>query len=120
MKKVLVVEDNENNLYLMRKILQKLGYEVIEARDGVAGVELAITEKPHLILMDIQLPLLDGYDATEKIRENEFTKDIIIIAVTSYAMEGDREKALAAGCNEYVEKPIDPPSFVEVLNKYLS
>ncbi len=119
MKKVLVVEDNEINLYLMRTILQKLGHHVIEAQDGFSGVDLARAERPDLILMDIQLPGLDGYGATKKIRAIETTKDIPIIAITSYAMVGDREKILAAGCTAYIEKPIDPESFIEELNKYL-
>jgi len=119
MKKVLVIEDNEINLYLMRTILQKLGYQVIKAQDGFTGVELAIAERPDLILMDIQLPGLDGYDATRKIRTIEETKDIPIIAITSYAMVGDKEKILAAGCTAYIEKPIEPESFIEELNKYI-
>ena len=119
MKKILVIEDNEINVYLMRTILQKLGHQVIEAQDGLTGVELTIAERPDLILMDIQLPGLDGYGATKKIRAIEETKDIPIIAITSYAMVGDREKILAAGCTAYIEKPIEPESFIEELNKYL-
>jgi len=119
MKRVLVIEDNEINLYLMRTIVQKLGHQVIEAQDGLSGVELAITERPDLILMDIQLPLLDGYEATKKIRAAEETKNIPIIAITSYVMVGDKEKILAAGCTAYIEKPIDPESFIEELKKYL-
>ncbi len=119
MKRVLVIEDNEINLYLMRTILQKLGHQVIEAHDGFSGVELAIAERPDLILMDIQLPELDGYEATRKIRAIEETKNIPIIAITSYAMVGDREKILAVGCTAYIEKPIEPESFIEELNKYV-
>jgi len=119
MKRVLVIEDNEINLYLMRTILQKLGHQVFEAQDGYTGVELAIAERPDLILMDIQLPGLDGYGATKKIRATEETKDIPIIAITSYAMVGDREKILAAGCTAYIEKPIEPESFIEELKKYI-
>ena len=119
MKKVLVIEDNETNLYLMRTILQKLGFQVIEAQDGFSGVELAIAEKPDLILMDIQLPVLDGYGATKKIRAIEETKDIPIIAITSYAMLGDKERILNAGCTAYIEKPIEPKSFIEEVKKYL-
>ncbi len=119
MKKVLVVEDNKTNLYLMRTILQKLGHQVIEAQDGLTGVDLAQAEKLDLILMDIQLPGLDGYGATKKIQVIEATKNIPIIAITSYAMVGDREKILAAGCTAYIEKPIDPESFIEVLREYL-
>ncbi len=119
MKKVLVIEDNETNLYLMHTIVEKLGHQVIEARDGFEGVKLAISKIPDLILMDIQLPGMDGYMATQKIRENEATKEIPIIAITSYAMVGDKEKTLAAGCTAYIEKPIEPESFIETLNKYL-
>jgi two-component system cell cycle response regulator DivK len=119
MKKVLIIEDNENNLYMMRFILTQMGYEVLEARDGASGVDLAKEKRPDLILMDIQLPVLDGYSATRRIREDEALKDVPIIAVTSYAMVGDREKAIAAGCTAYVEKPIDPESFIKVLERYI-
>ena len=119
MKKVLIIEDNENNLYMMRFILQKLGHAILEARDGAAGVELAVRERPDLILMDIQLPVLDGYAATRKIREDDRLKSVPIIAVTSYAMVGDREKALKAGCTAYIEKPIQPESFIKELEKYV-
>ena len=119
MKKVLVIEDNETNLYLMRTILQKLGHQVIEAQDDFTGVDLAQAEISDLILMDIQLPGLDGHGATRKLRAIEATKSIPIISITSYAMVGDREKILAAGCTAYIEKPIDPESFIEELNKYL-
>ncbi len=118
-KKVLVVEDNETNLYLMRVILEKLGHQIIEARDGYEGVEFAISKKPDLILMDIQLPGMDGIMATKKIRENETTKKIPIIALTSYAMVGDKEKTLAAGCTAYIDKPIEPESFIKELKKYI-
>lgn len=119
MKKILVVEDNENNMYLMRFMLQKAGYHVIEARDGKTGVEIALKEKPDLILMDMQLPIMDGYQASKKIRESEDMKEIPIIAVTSYAMVGDREKSLNAGCTAYLEKPINPEIFMQQINKYL-
>lgn len=119
MKKVLVIEDNEKNLYLMKFMLEKMGHRVIEARDGAAGVEMAAKEKPDLILMDIQLPVMDGYEATKKIRAIDEIKDIPIIAITSYAMVGDKEKTLAAGCTAYIEKPIDPETFMEELKRYL-
>ena len=119
MKKVLVVEDNENNLYMLRFILTRLGHTVLEARDGASGVDLALRERPDLILMDIQLPVLDGYAATRKIRAEAALREVPIIAVTSYAMAGDREKALEAGCTAYVEKPIDPESFIKELKKYV-
>jgi len=120
MKRILVVEDNENNLYLFRTIFQKNRYEVIEARDGDAGVELAAKEKPDLILMDIQLPVLDGYKATKKIKTMEETKNIPVTALTSYAMVGDREKALDTGCDGYNEKPINPETFMAEIKKYLA
>ena len=119
MKKVLVVEDNENNLYLVRFILEKNGLEVIEAREGGLAVELAIKEKPDLIIMDIQLPDISGLEATSRIRESEANHDILIIALTSYAMPGDKERSLKAGCNGYIEKPIVPEIFMSEVLKYL-
>ncbi len=119
MKRILVIEDNENNLYLVRFILEKNGCEVIEARDGISGIELVIKEKPDLVLMDIQLPDIDGLEATKRIRVSEVGDKIPIIALTSYAMVGDREKALAAGCTGYMEKPINPESFMAEIEKYL-
>jgi len=119
MKTVLIIEDNENNLYMMRFILNKMGHGVLEARDGAEGVAVAVEKRPDLILMDIQLPVMDGYTATRRIRENEELKNIPIIAVTSYAMVGDKDKAIAAGCTAYVEKPIDPAKFITILEKYL-
>ena len=119
MKKVLIIEDNENNLYLMRAIVEKMGHQAIEARDGEAGVKIAVAEKPDLILMDVQLPVLDGYAATKKIRATQGVQDIPIIAITSYAMVGDREKCLAAGCISYIEKPINPESVMEEIGRYL-
>lgn len=119
MKTVLIVEDNETNLYMMRFIVSKLGHRALEARDGAAGEALAKSARPDLILMDIQLPVLDGYATTRRIREDPALADVPIIAVTSFAMVGDREKALAAGCTAYVEKPIDPPRFVDMLRDYL-
>jgi len=119
MKKILMVEDSEVNRYLIRFMLEKEGYEVIEARDGTTGVELAIKEKPDLVIMDIQLPDIDGLEATRRIRASEVDGDIPIIALTSYAMTGDRERALAAGCTSYIEKPVNPETFVTEMEKYL-
>lgn len=119
MKTVLIIEDNKNNLYMMRFIVTRLGHAVLEARDGASGVDLARRERPDLILMDIQLPVLDGYAATQQIRADAALQEVPIIAVTSYAMAGDREKALAAGCSAYIEKPIDPESFIKELEKYV-
>ena len=119
MKRILVVEDNETNLYLIKFMLEKSGYEVIEAKDGASGVELAVKEKPDLIIMDIQLPDIDGLEATKRIRASEADNEIPIIALTSYAMVGDREKALAAGCTGYIQKPINPETFMAEIEKYL-
>ena len=119
MKKILVIEDNENNLYLIKFILQRNNYQVIEARDGAAGVEMAAKELPDLILMDIQLPAIDGLEATRRISRSEATKHIPIIAITSYAMTGDREKAIDAGCVGYIEKPINPETIIKEISKFL-
>ena len=119
MKRILVVEDNETNLYLIRFMLEKSGYEVIEAREGAVGVELAIKEKPDLIIMDVQLPDIDGLEATKRIRASEADGDIPIVAITSFAMTGDRERALAAGCTGYIEKPINPDTFIAEIEKFL-
>ena len=119
MKKILVVEDNEDNMLLVRFMLEKNGYEVIEARDGAEGVALAVQEKPDLVIMDIQLPDINGLEATKRIRASEADAEIPIVALTSYAMAGDREKALAAGCTGYIEKPIDPDTFIAEIEKFL-
>lgn len=119
MKKILIVEDNEKNLYLVSFILQKKGYEVVVARNGIAGVKLAVKENPDLILMDIQLPEIDGLEVTKRIRASGAGDEVPIIALTSYAMAGDKKKALEAGCTGYIEKPIDPETFVEEVEKHL-
>jgi two-component system, cell cycle response regulator DivK len=119
MKKILVVEDNEQNMYLLNYMLSKLGYVVLKAQTGMAGVEMAILEKPDLILMDIQLPDIDGLEVTKRIRESSANPTIPIIAVTSYAMVGDHEKAMQAGCTGYIEKPINPETFVQEMEKFL-
>ena len=118
MKRILVIEDNETNMYLIGFVLKKNGHEVIEARSGEEGVELAIKEKPDLILMDIQLPGIDGLEATRRIRESEADKKVPIIALTSYAMTGDKEKAIKAGCTGYIEKPINPNTFISEIEKF--
>ena len=119
MKRILVIEDNETNIYLIGFILKKNGHEVIEARTGEEGVELALKERTDLIIMDIQLPGIDGLEATRRIRESETDREVPIIALTSYAMTGDREKSLAAGCTGYLEKPINPNTFMGEIEKYL-
>ena len=120
MKKILIVEDNYTNMYLFSRILREGGHEVIPATSGEEGVEMAIKEKPDLILMDVQLPDMDGLEATKRIRESEAEGKIPIVALTSYAMVGDREKALTAGCTGYIEKPINPDTFLAEIEKHLS
>ena len=119
MKRILVVEDNEVNLYLIRFMLEKSDYKVIEAREGTMGVELAQKEQPDLIIMDIQLPDIDGLEATKRIRASETDGKIPIVALTSYAMVGDREQVLAAGCEGYIEKPINPDTFAADVAQYM-
>lgn len=118
--KILVIEDNEQNLYLIRYILENCGHEVSSAMDGKEGIELAATLLPDLILLDIQLPVMDGYDVARALRQNPALADTPIIAVTSYAMPGDKEKAMEAGCTGYIEKPIDPDNFDRQVEEYLS
>jgi len=119
MKKILIVEDDKKSLYLARFILEKKGYEVIEARDGLEAIDRVSMERPDLILMDMQLPKLDGYEATRRIKADKKSDKIPVVALTAYAMKGDREKTLAAGCSGYIEKPIDPATFAEEVKKYL-
>ena len=116
---ILVIEDNEKNMYLVNFILEKSGYRVIQARDGQAGIALAQQSKPDLILLDIQLPVMDGYAVARALRQNGELQDVPIVAVTSYAMAGDRERVLAAGCVGYIEKPINPATFVSEIEQYL-
>jgi len=117
--KILVIEDNEQNLYLMRFLLEKSGFEVHEARSGRLGLEAAERLRPDLILLDIQLPEMDGYLVATRLRQTDGLRHTPIVAVTSYAMQGDREKVLDAGATDYIEKPIDPASFVRRLLPHL-
>ncbi len=117
--KVLIIEDNEQNLYLTTFILEHHGYEVTQARDGAAGIHIARSGHFDLILLDIQLPEMDGYTVAGHLRSGSTLDDTPIVAITSYAMVGDREKAIAAGCTGYIEKPINPDTFIPELQKYL-
>lgn len=118
-RKILLIEDNEQNRYLATFLLQKHGYTVVSAVDGARGVELADALVPAIVLLDIQLPSMNGYDVARALRRNAALRDVPIVAVTSYAMVGDREKAFEAGCNGYIEKPIDPDTFVAQIAQYL-
>ncbi|HTJ63451.1 MAG TPA: response regulator [Alphaproteobacteria bacterium] len=118
-KTALLIEDNEQNRYLATFLLESEGYTVISATDGNSGIALARELSPSVILLDIQLPVRNGYEVAEELRRNPALDDVPIVAVTSYAMPGDREKALAAGCNGYIEKPIDPDTFVAEVTRYL-
>ena len=118
-KTILVVEDNELNMKLVRSLLQLENYQIIEADNAEKGIQLARDHHPDLILMDIQLPGMDGLKAAEFISNDENIKDIPIVALTSYAMEGDKEKALAAGCVGYITKPIETRCFSETIVKYI-
>jgi len=116
---ILVIEDNEKNAYFVTFILENLGYQEIQARDGEAGIALALQVKPDLILLDIQLPVLDGYAVARELTRDKELHSIPIVAVTSYAMHGDRERVLQAGCVGYIEKPINPATFVAEIEQYL-
>ena len=109
MPKILLVEDNEDNRDMLSRRLVRKGYEVALANDGGAGVSQAMAEKPDLILMDMSLPVLDGWEATRRIKADPETRGITIIALTAHAMSDDRDKAVAAGCDEYDTKPVDLP-----------
>jgi two-component system cell cycle response regulator DivK len=117
--KVLLIEDNAQNRYLVTFLLEAHGYEVVPAPDGALGIDLAGRTLPQLILLDIQLPTMDGYAVARALRKNPDLSTTPIVAVTSYAMSGDREKAIAAGCNGYIEKPINPETFVSEIERYL-
>ena len=120
MKKVLIVEDNKDNLRLITYALQHAGYEVVPAETGEDGVLAAGQETPDFIIMDINLPRMDGIETTRRIREMQSTAEVPIIAITSYAMAGDRERILDAGCDGYLEKPIDPIRIVAQIEQMLT
>jgi two-component system, cell cycle response regulator DivK len=115
----LYIEDNEQNFYLVSFMLTARGHEVLWSKDGHAGIDAAKREQPDLILLDIQLPVMDGYEVARALRGSPELRSIPIVALTSYAMPGDRAKALEAGCHGYIEKPIDPTTFVEQIENYL-
>lgn len=118
-KTILIVEDNEDNLVVYRTILEHVGYRVIEARDGEEGVDFAARDHPDLILMDISIPKIDGWEATRRIKAEDETRDIPIIALTAHALEEDREKARRAGCDGYLAKPVEPRRVVEEVERFV-
>jgi two-component system cell cycle response regulator DivK len=116
---ILIVEDNVDNRTLIRDVLDALDYEALEAHDGIEGVEMAISRKPSLILMDLSLPRKDGWEATRELKANPEVADIPIIALTAHAMVGDKEKALKAGCNDYISKPINLGELSQKIQAFL-
>lgn len=116
---ILIIEDNEQNLYLVKFILEKNDYQVHAAMDGQTGIDMADQLKPDLILLDIQLPVMDGYAVAQNLRANPRLSGIPIVAVTSHAMVGDRDKTIAVGCNGYIEKPINPETFMSEVELHL-
>lgn len=118
-KRILLIEDNAQNRYLANFLLESRGWDMVHAEDGSTGVALAARTDPALILLDIQLPGMDGYAVAQALRADPQLRRIPIVAVTSYAMAGDRERCLAAGCNGYIEKPIDPQTFADEVERYI-
>jgi CheY-like chemotaxis protein len=119
MKLALVIEDNHDNLRLISYAIKRGGYTVISAETGEAGVELACREKPSFVIVDINLPGIDGFEVMRRIRQSEICRTVPIIAITSHAMFGDREKIIASGCNGYFEKPIDPLTIMDKIHEII-
>jgi two-component system, cell cycle response regulator DivK len=119
MPKILYVEDNEDNVYMLKRRLERAGFEVVVAPDGEQGLAVARDQRPDLILMDLSLPVLDGWQATRRLKESEETRTIPVIALSAHAMPGDREKALEAGCDEYDAKPVKLPSLLAKIRALL-
>jgi len=121
LKTSLIIEDNDDNMVLICRLLGKYGYKTIEAKTGQEGFEMILEKRPDFVLLDIQLPDISGIEVLKMIRTNKITKNILVIVVTSYAMSGDREMLIKAGCDGYIEKPINPKTFIsqieEVLNR---
>jgi len=117
---VLLIEDNEHNRYLATFLLERQGHRVVSAADGARALEIAQSVMPGIIVLDIQLPGMDGYSVARALRALPSLADVPIVAVTSYAMVGDREKVLAAGCNGYIEKPINPDTFADEIESLCS
>ena len=120
MTKILYVEDNDDNVYMLRGRLTRAGFEVAVATDGVQGVAMAVSAAPDLILMDLSLPVLDGWEATRRLKSAPDTGPIPVIALSAHAMEGDRAKAIAAGCDDYDTKPVDFPRLLGKIRTLLA
>jgi CheY-like chemotaxis protein len=120
MVKILYVEDNEDNIYMLSSRLARRGYEVVAARDGQQGIAMARSEAPALILMDLSLPVMDGWEATRQLKAEATTQRIPVIALSAHAMAGDREKAIAAGCDDYDTKPVELPRLLEKISALLA
>lgn len=118
-KTVLLVEDNEDNLVVYRTILEHVGYRVLEARDGEEGVARALEALPDIVLMDISIPKLDGWEATMRLKDDDRTRAIPIVALTAHALEEDRAKAMRAGCDGYLAKPVEPRRVVKEVEKFI-
>ena len=118
-KRILVVEDTEDNRQIMRDLLSSAGYDLVEAVDGAEGVAMAKCQRPDLILVDIQLPVVDGYEATRRIKADPALSHIPVIAVTSYALSGDEAKTRDAGCDGYMAKPFSPRQLLQKVREYL-
>jgi len=119
MTKILYVEDNEDNIYMLKSRLERRGYSVAVATDGEQAVEMAIAEQPSLIIMDLSLPVVDGWEATRRLKANEKTRHIPVVALSAHAMVGDRETALDAGCDDYDTKPVEFQRLLEKINNLL-
>ena len=119
MAKILLVEDNEMNRDMLSRRLERRGYQVVIAVDGQQGVDMARSEKPDLVLMDMSLPVLDGWEATRRLKADADTRPVPIIALTAHAMAGDREKAMEAGCDDYDTKPIELPSLIDKIARLI-
>ena len=121
MTKVLYVEDNDDNVYMLKMRLELLGdFEVLAAEDGEKGCEIAAAQRPDIILMDLEMPVVDGWEATRRLKSNPQTRDIPVIALSAHALAGEREKALAAGCNEFDTKPIEFDRLVATVRRILA
>jgi CheY-like chemotaxis protein len=120
MVKILLVEDNEMNRDMLSRRLERKGFQVVMAADGQQGVDMAVSEIPDLILMDMDLPIIDGWEATRRVKAGEGTRGIPVIALTAHAMVGDRDKAIAAGCDDYDTKPIDFPRLLGKIETLLN